>query len=117
MPTISWPGWGIVVGAVLAVIFILFRYRDTLLQLKNLITEIVGVIVLMSGLFLYATAVPQWLQMHDEIAQLAPPSAPSLSDHVQTLYTLYFGSISLMMLGGLLTAFAIFGRVASRAKR
>ncbi len=117
MPDLSWPGWGIVVSVLLAVIPALMRFRDMLTRLKNLITEILGVIVLMSGLFLFVEAVPQWSQIQAEIAQLSANSTPGLDEHVQTLYTLYFGAISLMMLGGLLTLFGILGRMTPTSKK
>ena len=117
MPDLSWPGWGIVVSVLLAVIPALMRFRDMLTRLKNMITEIFGVIVLMGGLFLFAEAVPQWSQIHTEIARLSANSTAGLDEHVQTLYTLYFGAISLMMLGGMLTLFGILGRITSTTKR
>jgi hypothetical protein len=61
--------------------------------------------------------VPQWSQIHAEIAELSGTATSGLTEQVQTLYTLYFGSISLMMLGGLLTLFGLFGRMASARKK
>lgn len=115
MPDLSWIEWGAVASVLLVITAVAWRFRPTLLHLRSLITEIVGIVVLLSGGFLYAVAVPQWLRVQDELTQL--PDRSGLSDQVQTLYTLYFGAISLMMLGGLLTVFGIFGRMASRKRK
>lgn len=116
MPDLSWLEWGALVGILAIIVAVGVRLRIALIQLRSIIAEVVGVIVLLSGLFLYAVAVPQWLHVQDELAQLSGQQA-GLGEQVQTLYTLYFGAISLMMLGGLLTIFGIFGRMASRNRR
>jgi hypothetical protein len=117
MPDLSWFEWGLIACAVVVIVAAATRLQRVLAQLRGLITEIVGFVVLLSGGFLYAVAVPQWLRVQDELAQLSDRAAAGLSDQVQTLYTLYFGSISLMMLGGLLTVFGIFGRMAVRPRK
>jgi len=113
----SWLGWSLAAASLaVAAMLILLRLQDLLSKLKDLITEILGLIVLISGAFLYVVAVPQWSQIHVEIAQLSGNAPSGLTEQVQTLYTLYFGSISLMMLGCLLTLFGVFGRMAARKK-
>ncbi len=118
MQDMSWLGWGLAAVCILAAVMMaLLRLQNMLAKLKDLITEILGVVVLISGVFLYVVAVPQWSQIQAEIAELSGKATAGLSEQVQTLYTLYFGSISLMMLGGLLTLFGLFGRMTSARKK
>jgi len=117
MPDLSWPGWGIAVSILLAIIPALKRLRDMLALLMNIIAEIFGVIVLISGLFLFVVTVPQRSQLQAEIAQLSANSSPGLDELVKALSTLYFGAIILMMVGGLITAFGILDLMISGAKK
>jgi len=114
---LSWFEWGIIACGVAVIVAAAMRLQHFLVQVRSLITEIVGIVVLLSGGVLYAVAVPQWLRVQDELSQLSDRAAAGLTDQVQTLYTLYFGAISLMMLGGLLTVFGIFGRMAVRSRK
>ncbi len=114
---LSWFEWGIIACVVAIIVAAAMRLQHFLVQVRSLITEIVGIVVLLSGGVLYAVAVPQWLRLQDDLSQLSDRAAAGLTDQVQTLYTLYFGAISLMMLGGLLTVFGIFGRMAVRSKK
>ncbi len=114
---LGWFEWGLIACVVAIIVAAALRLQRFLVQVRSLITEIVGIVVLLSGGFLYAVAVPQWLRVQDDLTQLSDRAAVGLSDQVQTLYTLYFGAISLMMLGGLLTVFGIFGRMAGRSKK
>ena len=115
MPDLSWQGWSIVISVTLAVIPTLFRLWHVLAESKDLIVEVFGLIVLMGGVYLYTAAMPQWQQLQALIAQLSIPSSSGLGQQIQTLPTLYFGSIGLMMVGGLLTLFGLFGRMTKIA--
>jgi uncharacterized membrane protein YidH (DUF202 family) len=110
MPDLSWSGWSTVVSILVTLIPALYRFRDVLLKAQDLITETVGIIVLLGGLFVYAVTMPQWLQMQDQIARLSATSNPTLGDDLRSLHTLFFGSIGLMLLGGLLIVFGLLGR-------
>lgn len=114
MPDLSWSGWSTIVSILLALIPTVFRFRQVLFTSKDLVTEIVGLVVLMAGLLLYAVTVPQWLQIQGQIAQLSAHSSPTLAQEIQSLHILFFGSIGVMMLGGLLTVFGLIGRLTGR---
>ncbi len=113
MPDLSWTGWSTVLSILVALIPTLYRFRQTLAKSKDLITEIVGIGVLIGGVFLYVVTVPQWLQIRAQIAQLSAKSSPNLGQEVQDLHALLFGSIGLMMFGGLLTLFGLVERMTT----
>jgi uncharacterized membrane protein YidH (DUF202 family) len=106
-----------IVSILLAVIPAVIRFRQALLKSIDLITEFVGIIVLIGGVFVYVSAMPQWVQIQDQIALLSKQSGPTLGEEVQSLHILFFGSIGLMMLGGLLTLFGVLGRVMTGPKK
>ena len=117
MPDLSWPGWSSVVAILLALIPAIFRFWGVLSKLKDLLTEIVGILVLMGGLFLYAVTVPEWVQIEAQIVQSSANSNPGLGEQVHTIQTLFFGSIGLMMLGGLLALFGLLGRFTMNMRK
>ena len=116
MLDIGWSGWSTIVSILLAVIPAVVKFRQVLLRSQDLITEFVGIVVLMGGLYVYVTAMPQWLQIQDQISRMSPNSS-SLGQDIQSLHTLFFGSIGLMVLGGMLTMFGVVGRVMTGPKR
>ncbi len=116
MLDIGWSGWSTIVSILLAVIPAVVKFRQVLSRSQDLITEFVGIIVLMGGLYVYVTAIPQWVQIQDQINRISP-NASSLGQDIQSLHTLFFGSIGLMVLGGLLTMFGVVGRVMTGSKR
>lgn len=109
MTDLSWSGWGTIVSILFALIPALFRFREVLVRLQDLITEVAGIVVLMVGLVLYAITVPQWLQVRTQMAQLGPG--------VESLLMLFFGSIGLMMMGGMLTLFGLLGRITASMRK
>lgn len=113
MPDLGWPGWGIMVSILLAIIPVLYRLWQVLAESKDLIIEIVGLVVLMGAFYLYMATMPQWLQVQALIAQPSTPSNPGLGQQIHTIPTVYFGSIGLMMVGGLLTLFGLLGRLTT----
>ncbi len=117
MPDLSWSGWSTIVSILLALIPTLFRFREVLSKSKDLVTEIVGIVVLIGGLLLYAVTVPQWLQIQGQITQLSAHSSPTLAQEAQSLHILFFGSIGVMMLGGLLTVFGLIGRMTTTSTK
>lgn len=120
MQGLSWSELGTIstiVSIMLAVIPAVVRFRGVLAKSSDLITEIVGIVVLMGGLFVYVTAMPQWVQIQDQLSRLSPSSGSTLGEDIQSLHILFFGSIGLMMLGGLLTLFGLVGRVMTSTKK
>ncbi|TMI89282.1 MAG: hypothetical protein E6H00_10300 [Bacillati bacterium ANGP1] len=105
----SWIGSNTIVTLLLALIPALFRFREILLKQQDLVTEIAGIIVLMGGLVLYAETMPQWLQIQAQMAKMGL--------EVEGLQMLFFGSLGLMTLGGLLTLFGLLGRIMGGMKR
>jgi len=105
----GWTGWNTVVSVLVALIPALFRFREVLLKSQDLVTEIAGIIVLMGGLVLYAETMPQWLQLQAQMAKMGL--------EVEGLQMLFFGSLGLMTLGGLLTLFGLLGRLSGGIKR
>lgn len=117
---LSWSEWGTItsiLSILLAVIPAVIRFRDVLAKSIDLITEFVGIVVLLGGVYVYVSAMPQWVQIQDQIARLPSSSGPALGEDVQSLHILFFGSIGLMMLGGLLTLFGVIGRVMAGPKK
>jgi hypothetical protein len=117
MPDLGWSGWGTIISILAVVVPALFRFRVVLVRSLDLITEIVGLVVLMGGLFLYSVIVPQWFQITSQVDQLSVNSRPALGEEVQGLHVLLFGSVSFMLLGGLLTVFGLLGRVTANMKK
>jgi uncharacterized membrane protein YidH (DUF202 family) len=116
MLDLGWSGWSTIISIIVALVPAVFRFRQVLLKSQDLITELVGIVVLLGGLFVYVTAVPQWVQIQEQIARLST-SSPTLGEEVQSLHLLFFGSIGLMILGGLLTLFGLMGRVMMGSKK
>jgi len=104
----GWTGWNTVVSVLVALIPALFRFREVLLKSQDLVTEIAGIIVLMGGLVLYAETMPQWLQLQAQMAKMGL--------EVEGLQMMFFGSLGLMTLGGLLTLFGLLGRLSGGIK-
>ena len=105
----GWTGWNTVVSVLVALIPALFRFREVLLKSQDLVTEIAGIIVLMGGLVLYAETMPHWLQLQAQMAKMGL--------EVEGLQMVFFGSLGLMTLGGLLTLFGLLGRLSGGMKR
>ena len=113
---LGWSGWSTIISIIVALVPAVVRFRQVLQKSLDLITELVGIVVLLGGLFVYVTAMPQWVQIQDQLARLSATSSPTLGEEVQSLHILFFGSIGLMMLGGLLTLFGLMGRVMMGSK-
>lgn len=117
MLDLGWSGWSTIVSILLALIPAVVKFRQVLLRSQDLITEFVGIVVLMGGLYVYVTAIPQWVQIQDQINRISPNSGSTLGQDIQSLHTLFFGSIGLMVLGGMLTMFGVLGRVMTGPKK
>ena len=117
MPDLNWSGWSTIISILAILVPALYRFRTVLSRSMDLITEIVGVVVLMGGLLVYSVTVPQWLQIQSQVQQLSANTSPTLGQELQSLHILFFGSIGVMMLGGLLTVFGLLGRMTPPAKK
>jgi uncharacterized membrane protein YidH (DUF202 family) len=109
MTDLSWSTWGTVISVILTVVPALVRFREHLAKLQDLITEIVGVLVLLTGSVLYMMTVPRWLPVRAEMERLGTD--------VESLTLLYFSSVALTMIGAILTLFGIVGRVTASLRR
>jgi uncharacterized membrane protein YidH (DUF202 family) len=109
MPDLSWSTWGTVVSVLLTVVPALIRFREHLAKLQDLITETVGVIILLTGSVLYMMTLPRWLPVRAQMERLGTD--------VESLTMLFFGSIVLTMIGTMLTLFGVVGRVSASLKR
>lgn len=117
MLDLGWSGWSTIISIIIALVPAVVRFQKVLVKSQDLITELVGILVLLGGLFVYVTAMPQWVQIQDQLARVSATSSPTLGEEVQSLHILFFGSIGLMMLGGLLTLFGLMGRVMMGSKK
>jgi uncharacterized membrane protein YidH (DUF202 family) len=109
MPDLSWSTWGTVVSVLLTVVPALIRFREHLVKLQDLITETVGVVVLLTGAVLYMMTLPRWLPVRAQMERLGTD--------VESLTMIFFGSIVLTMLGTMLTLFGVVGRVSASLRR
>lgn len=100
----SWSRWGTLLSVLFALIPTVLRFRVVLVKIQDLIIEIAGIVILLAGLIMYAMIVPHWLQFKAQMAQQGL--------EVESLPMVFFGSIALMVLGGVLTLFGLMGRIA-----
>lgn len=108
---LGWSEWSTIstlFSILLALIPVVIRFRQVLVKLQDLITEFVGIIVLMGGLYVYVT--------QDQIARLSVQSGV-LGQEMQSVNILFFGAIGLMTMGGLLMLFGVVGRVMTDPKK
>ena len=112
MTDFSWSEWGriaSILSVLVALIPTVLRFRDALAKMQDLITEMVGIMLLMGGVVMYAATVPKWLVFQAQMARLGPEA--------QSLPMLFFGSMGLMTLGGMLTLFGLVGRITASLKK
>jgi uncharacterized membrane protein YidH (DUF202 family) len=93
----------------LTVVPALIKFREHLMKLQDLITEIVGVVFLLVGAVMYMITIPHWIPLRTQMERLGTD--------VESLVILYFGSIALTLMGAMLTVFGILGRVTATLKR
>jgi len=117
MPDLSWDEWKTLISLAVAVIPAVVKYRVELTRAIDAVAEGVGLLVLVFGVVLYTHTFPQWERLQ---ANLGPASAESpllAAQQVQTLFTLYAGSIALMVLVGMRAVSGLLGRLRGTAKR
>ena len=112
MTDLGWYEWGriaSILSVLVALIPTVLRFRAALARMQDLITEIAGVVLLLGGVVLYSEIVPKWLQFQVQMARLG--------QDVENVPMFFFGSIGLMLLGGMLTLFGLVGRIAAGIKK
>ena len=107
MPDLSQVDWAKVISLSFTIVPVVYRYRGVLTKITDVLAEAIGFTALVGGLFIYTRTLPEI-----QIAAIQLKADPSLSgaEHIQTLDLLYFGAISLMVLGGLLSVSGLVGR-------
>ena len=111
MPDLTWDGWRTLVSIAVAVIPAVIKFRVQLARALDVVAEGVGLFVLVIGVVLYTNSFPQWERLQANLGPIAQESPLLAAQQVQTLYTLYTGSIALMILGGLLAFSGLLGRM------
>lgn len=114
MSDLTWDTWRAILSIAVAVIPAIVKWRAELAKAIDAMAEGIGLIVLFSGVVLYTHSFPQWEHLQDNLGPLAEETPILAAQQVQTLYTLYMGSIALMLLGGLLALSGLLGRARQR---
>ena len=112
MTDLGWYEWGkiaSILSVLVALIPTVLRFRAAIARMQDLITEVAGVVLLLGGVVLYSEIVPKWLQFQVQMARLG--------QDVDNVPMFFFGSIGLMLLGGMLTLFGLVGRITASIKK
>lgn len=115
MPDLTWDGWRTLITLCVAIIPAVLKFRAELARAIDVVAEGVGLLVLILGVVLYTNIFPQWERLQANLAPIAEESPVLAAQQVQTLLTLYTGSIALMVLGGLLAFSGLLGRLRAHA--
>ncbi len=110
MPDLSQVDWAKWISISFTIIPVVYKYRAALRKVTDLLAEAIGFTALVGGVYIYTRVFPE---VHQATAQLRADPSLSLADYVRTLDLLYFGSIGLMVLGGLVSVFGLIGRLES----
>ena len=117
MPDLSQVDWAKVLSISFTIIPAVYKYRGVLRKITDVLAETIGFMALIGGLYIYTRTLPE---VQVVAIQLKADPSVSTAQHLQTLDMLYFGSIGLMVLGGLITVFGLIGRleaiIAARGK-
>jgi len=107
VPDLSQVDWAKVISLSFTIVPVVYKYRGVLTKITDVLAEAIGFSALVGGLYIYTRTLPEI-----QIATVQWKVDPSLSaaEHIQTLDLLYFGAISLMVLGGLLSVSGLVGR-------
>jgi len=107
VPDLSQVDWAKIISLSFTIVPVVYRYRGVLTKITDVLAEAIGFTALVGGLYIYTRTLPEI-----QIATIQWKVDPSLSaaEHIQTLDLLYFGAISLMVLGGLLSVSGLVGR-------
>jgi len=107
VPDLSQVDWAKIISLSFTIVPVVYKYRGVLTKITDVLAEAIGFTALVGGLYIYTRTLPEI-----QIATIQWKVDPSLSaaEHIQTLDLLYFGAISLMVLGGLLSVSGLVGR-------
>ena len=107
VPDLSQVDWAKIISLSFTIVPVVYRYRGVLTKITDVLAEAIGFTALVGGLYIYTRTLPEI-----QIATIQWKVDPSLSaaEHIQTLDLLYFGAISLMVLGALLSVSGLVGR-------
>ena len=107
VPDLSQVDWAKVISLSFTIVPVVYKYRGVLTKITDVLAEAIGFTALVGGLYIYTRTLPEI-----QIATVQWKVDPSLSaaEHIQTLDLLYFGAISLMVPGGLLSVSGLVGR-------
>lgn len=108
MPDLSQLDWAKVLSISFTIIPAVYKYRGVLRKITDVLAEAIGFIALIGGLYVYTRTLPE---VQVVASQLKADPSVSTAQYLQTLDMLYFGSIGLMVLGGLITVFGLIGRL------
>ena len=108
--------WGTLLTLTVILIPAIVRNRAELARYLDIISELFGLVVLTLGVILYSDTLPQWERFRANITQLSGESPMFAAEYLQTLTSLYFGSIALMVLGGLVALFGLLSRARRPAR-
>lgn len=108
MPDLSQVDWAKVLSISFTIIPAVYKYRAVLRKITDVLAEAIGFMALIGGLYVYTRTLPE---VQVIVVQLKADPSVSTAQHLQTLDMLYFGSIGLMVLGGLITVFGLIGRL------
>jgi hypothetical protein len=111
------PNWNTLASLAVTVLPAVVRFRAEISRALDMVAEFVGLVVMIFGVFIYGTTLPQLQRMQGDLARISAESQLLAAQQVQTLYTLYTGSIAMMVLGGFLAISGLLGRVAAGLKR
>ncbi len=108
MPDLSQLDWAKILSISFTIIPAVYKYRGVLRKVTDVLAEAIGFMALIGGLYVYTRILPQ---VQEVATQLKADPSVSTAQHLQTLDMLYFGSIGLMVLGGLISVFGLIGRL------
>lgn len=111
------PNWNTLASLAVTVIPAVIKFRTEIRRALDLVAEFVGLLVMILGVFVYASALPQLQRVQSDFARISAESPSMAAQQMQTLYTLYTGSIAMMVLGGFLAISGLLGRLRPGFKR
>ena len=107
VPDLSQVDWAKVISLSFTIVPVVYKYRGVLTKITDVLAEAIGFSALVGGLYIYTRTLPE---IQIATAQWKVDPSLSAAEHIQTLDLLYFGAISLMVLGGLLSVSGLVGR-------
>ena len=108
VPDLSHVDWAKVLSLSFTVLPAVYKYRAVLAKIVDVLAEAIGFTALIGGLYIYSRTLPE---VNLATAQFRIDPTVSALEYLRTLDLLYFGAISLMVLGGLLTVSGLIGRL------